>query len=103
MSKNKRVPREHIAFRVDQTLVDEIDAGAKEICLPGSKPTRAAALRALIHLGLSEIDEVGLDAFLARLDVKAPRGRGRGAMIFDEKKSPQANRSVIDDEEREEE
>lgn len=97
--KIKRVPGEQIAFRVDQTLIDEIDAVAKEICLPGRRPQRSAALQALLSIGLREIDEVGLDAFLARFDVKVPRGRGRGAMSFSEKKRPQTKRSTIDDDE----
>ncbi len=99
MPREKRVPGEHIALRVEQTLIDKIDAVAKEICFVGSKPARSMALRALIHLGLHEVDRVGLDAFLARLDVKVPRGRGRGAISFHEKKAPQTKRSVIDDEE----
>lgn len=97
--KIKRVPGEHIAFRVEQTMIDEVDAVAKEICLPGRRPKRSAALQALLSIGLREIDEVGFDAFLARFDVKAPRGRGRGAMIFVEKKPDKTQRSVIDDDE----
>ncbi len=59
------------------------------------------AMRALIHRGLCELNKVGLDGFLADLDVTIPRGRGRFAALFGEKKEEthKTKRSVIDDEE----
>jgi hypothetical protein len=100
MSVTKReLPSEHIAVRVDQPMIDEIDAVAREICPPYGTPKRAEAMRALIGWGLGKIDEVGLDVFLTQLDVEAPRGRGRVAMTFNEKKHPQTKRRAMDDEE----
>lgn len=60
----------------------------KKIRIPGNKLSRAKMVRALLYAGLDEIKRVGFDKFLDRVEATVPRGRGRKAMSFDEKRSP---------------
>jgi hypothetical protein len=51
-STEPRVPKEHVAVRLNKPDVDRIDALLSLYALPGRDPNRSDALRGVIHAGL---------------------------------------------------
>ncbi len=85
-----RLGRDHAAHRgvevrIEPEVVARIVALQSVLCVPGSKPNRSDAVRALVEIGLAEVEEKGLQEVLrgAGFEVTTVRGRnerGRPAL-----------------------
>jgi hypothetical protein len=48
----------HVAFLLDTSVIARIEARMPELTTPGRKPTLAGALRALVLVGLGELEQL---------------------------------------------